>query len=462
MPRARVLLVDDDAHQLEHTRAVVSQLPLVDVVAELRSSNAVKRIGTEAFDLVLTDIRMPLIDGIDLLRVALAQDPGLPVVVMTAFPTVDTAVEALKAGAADYLTKPINPDELSVVVHRVLDGRRVRAERDLLERRLGNEHRFGDMIGTSAPMRAVFELVRQFAATDIDVLVVGETGTGKELVARGIHQGGARTGRFVPIDCGAMPEHLLESELFGHEKGAFTGAERRTLGLMEFADRGTFFLDEVNTLPLRLQSKLLRALQERSFRRVGGTTETEVDLRVVAASNQDLATLVSEGDFREDLYYRLHVGLIEIPPLRDRADDIPLLVEHFLERQRHGDREPPTLSDDAMEVFLGYSWPGNVRQLENTLRRMTAVCRDPVLTVSDIPSEISGHPSANGGVGTSPGSFFESRAKMQDRFERAYLTSVLRKAGGDVSLAATTAQVPRGTFYRLLKKHGLNADLFRR
>lgn len=460
MPKPRVLLVDDDARQLEHTRAVLGRSPSLDVVAEGRSSNAVKLIGSGAFDLLLTDIRMPMVDGLDLLRVALAHDPDLPVIIMTAFPTIDTAIQALKAGATDYLTKPVNADELSLIVQRALESRRVRAERDFLERRLGRDRRFGDMIGRSPPMRRVFELVRQFAAADIDVLVTGETGTGKELVARAVHEHGTRTGRFVPVDCGAIPEHLMESELFGHEKGAFTGADRRSLGLMEFAQRGTFFLDEVNALPLALQAKLLRALQQRSFRRVGGTSETEVDLRVIAASNRDLSALVKEGRFRADLYYRLDVGVIELPPLRERAEDIPLLVEHFLEATPHPDGTPRHLSDEAMETLLGYSWPGNVRQLQNALRRMAAV-GGGVLTVADIPADIRGEGSPNGLVGGAAGPFFEARTNVQARFERAYLTTVLREAGGDVSLASSKAEIPRGTFYRLLKKHGLSADHFR-
>ncbi len=461
MANARILLIDDDVAELERCREALAALPRISVVAESTSSAAVKLLGSESLDLVVTDLRMPLVDGLDILRVAHSLDPEMPVVIMTGYPSVDTAVAALKEGAADYLSKPVNLDELVTVASRLLETRRLRSEHRLLQRQLTKDYAFGEMVGVSPGMTEVFESVRRLASSDVDVLVIGETGTGKELVARSLHrQSSNRSGRFVPVDCAAIPESLMESELFGHERGAFTGADQKTIGLMEFANRGTFFLDEVNALPLGLQAKLLRSLEERRFRRVGATQEIDVDIRVIAASNEDLATLVEDGRFREDLYYRLNVGRVEIPPLRDRDSDVPLLVEHFLEHHQAGsDRQVTGVSSDALDALRAYSWPGNVRQLRNAVRRALVMASGPVLTLEDLPEEVKsemGDPATR-----ASGSFFEVRTEHQDRFEKEYLVGMLRECIGEVSEAARRAQLPRGTFYRLMKKHDLNADVFR-
>lgn len=461
MANAQILLIDDDATELERCREALATLPRISVVAENSSSAAVKLLGLESLDLVVTDLRMPLVDGLDILRVAQSLDPEMPVVIMTGYPSVDTAVAALKDGAADYLSKPVNLDELVTVASRLLETRRLRSEHRLLQRHLTKDYAFGEMVGVSPGMTEVFESVRRLAASDVDVLVIGETGTGKELVARSLHRQSAnRSGRFVPVDCAAIPESLMESELFGHERGAFTGADQKTIGLMEFANRGTFFLDEVNALPLGLQAKLLRSLEERRFRRVGANLEIDVDIRVIAASNEDLATLVEEGRFREDLYYRLNVGMVEIPPLRDRDGDIPLLVEHFLEHhQEASGRRVTGVSPDALDVLKAYSWPGNVRQLQNVVRRALVMTSGPVLTLEDLPDEVVSERGNRATTGS--GSFFDVRAEHQDRFEKEYLVGMLRECLGDVSEAARRARIPRGTFYRLMKKHDLNADVFR-
>lgn len=461
MPNAQILLIDDDVAELERCRAALAALPRISVVVESTSSAAVKLLGSESLDLVVTDLRMPLVDGLDILRVAHSLDPDMPVVIMTGYPSVDTAVAALKDGAADYLSKPVNLDELVTVASRLLETRRLRSEHRLLQRQLTKDYAFGEMVGVSPGMTEVYESVRRLASSDVDVLVIGETGTGKELVARSLHrQSSNRSGRFVPVDCAAIPEALMESELFGHERGAFTGADQKTIGLMEFANRGTFFLDEVNALPLGLQAKLLRSLEERRFRRVGATQEIDVDIRVIAASNEDLATLVEEGRFREDLYYRLNVGRVEIPPLRDRESDIPLLVEHFLEHHQAGsDRQVTGVSSDALDALRAYSWPGNVRQLRNAVRRALVMASGPLLMSEDFPDEVVSAVDVRATAGS--GSFFDARAEHQDRFEKEYLAAMLRECIGDVSEAARRAHIPRGTFYRLMKKHDLNADVFR-
>ncbi len=461
MSGARVLVVDDNAGELERCVTALSSMPDVRVEGLLRSTEALIRLGSDTFDLLVTDLRMPMVDGLDLLGVAAAQDPDMPVLVLTGFPSVDTALAALKAGASDYLTKPVHPGELVAVATRLLAGHRLKGEHRLLERRLGHGGDEADLVGASPAMVRMLDVVRHLVASDLDILIVGETGTGKELVARRIHrQSPQAAGRFVPVDCGAMPDQLLESELFGHEKGAFTGADRRSLGLLEYADGGTFFLDEVQSLPLRLQTKLLRTLQERRFRRVGATEELKVSVRVVAAVNEDPVELVRLGRLREDLYHRLNVGRVDVPPLRERTGDIPILAGYFLGRFGREGSGVQGISREAMELLEGYGWPGNVRQLQNMLRRSMALASGEVLRTGDLPQEIRG--AGGGDIDALPArSFAEARERHVAPFERAYLEAALRKSLGEVTRAATASGIPRPTFYRLLKKHGIDPDRFR-
>jgi len=383
------------------------------------------------------------------------------ILVFTAYPSVESAVEAMKLGASDYVSKPFLPEELLKVASRLLEARRLRDENQLLERQLERGYGFEEILGTSAGMQGVFETIRRVAEIEADVLIVGETGTGKELVARSIHKRSARkSGRFVPVDCGAIPEDLLESEFFGHERGAFTGAHTRSLGLLEFAHQGTFFLDEIGELSPRLQVKLLRVLQERKIRRVGGRDEIGVDVRVVAATSRNLAEEIKQGRFREDLFYRINVGRIDLPPLRERREDIPLLVEHFVERHAaEMGRQVTGIDPEVVEVLSRYPWPGNVRELQNVLKRALAMCRQAVLSVEDLPDEIV--VAAGDKPGAENGGFFYVRGQRIAAFEREYLTSLLRASGGDVSQAARDARTPRGTFYRLLKKHDIDPAAFR-
>ncbi len=310
-------------------------------------------------------------------------------------------------------------------------------------------------------MQRVFEIIQRVAPTDADVLILGETGTGKELVAHSIHARSKRSGgRFVPVDCGAIPDNLMESELFGHERGAFTGADARSPGLLELADKGTFFLDEVAELPLRLQAKLLRVLQERRVRRVGGKDEIPIDVRIIAATSRDLDVEMREKRFREDLYYRIHVARVELPALRDRRDDIPLLAERFLSRYGAGMGKPDAEFDaECLEVLQRYPWPGNVRELQNAIRRILALARSVQLSVDDLPDDIVVRSMDRGDSGG--GAFFELRAQRMASFEREYFSDVLHRHGGDVTAGAAEAGLPRGTFYRLLKKHDLVPSEFR-
>jgi DNA-binding NtrC family response regulator len=458
--RARVLVVDDEEGMLEICRDILQKLPDAETAFESDSTRAAERLEHETFDLLVTDVRMPGIGGLDLMRAARERDPHVALLVFTAFPTVELAVEAMKLGAADFLTKPFLPEDLLRVATRLLEERRLRDENRLLARQVGREYVFDEIVGRSPLMQGVFDTIRRVAPTDADVLIVGETGTGKELVARSIHKNSRRSaGRFVPVDCGAIPEDLLESEFFGHERGAFTGAHARSLGLLEFAHKGTFFLDEVGELSPRLQTKLLRVLQERRIRRVGGREEIPVDVRVVAATSRALGEEIEANRFREELFYRINVARIDLPPLRERLEDIPLLVERFLER--HGPEmglENVSADAEALEILGRYPWPGNVRELQNVVRRALTQCRDQRLTVESLPDEVVAAAGEGTGAG---GGFFQVRAQKIAAFEREYLANLLRGAAGEVAQAAREARMPRGTLYRLLKKHGLEPNTFR-
>ena len=462
MSKARVMVVDDEEYLLEACADALSSLDGIEIDVKQDSTQALEILSRETYDLLITDIRMPGVDGLELLRAARESNADLAVLMMTAFPTVETAVESMKLGAADYLTKPFLPEDLCATAKRLLDEKRLREENQLLRRQLERSYKFDEIIGKSSAMQEVFDTIQSVADTDVDVLIHGETGSGKELVARSVHQRSSRKeSPFVPVDCGAIPENLLESEFFGHEKGAFTGAEARSLGLLEFADGGTFFLDEIAELPQQLQAKLLRALQERKFRRVGGKEEIEVDIRIVAATHRDLEQEVREGRFRQDLYYRVNVVKIDIPALRDRPEDIPLLIDHFVgqfsESLSKGQTE---ISPEAVEILQRYPWPGNIRELQNVLKRAFIMARGAPVDLAHLPDEVVariGEPT------TGPkGGFFHLRELRMNVFEKEYLGSLLAQCEGDATRAAREAQMPRGTLYRLLGKHDLKPESYRK
>ena len=461
MKNKRVLVVDDEEGMLEVCAATLKKLSNTTVMIEQDARRAAERVSAENYDLIILDIRMPEVSGIELLRLAREHDPSVSVLMMTAFPSVDTAVEAMKLGAADYIVKPFLPDELRVTVGRLLETHELREITRVFQRQMDRAYAFGDIIGSSPAMHTVFDMIDRIAVTNVDVLILGETGTGKELIARTIHQRSTRcASRLVPVDCGAIPHDLLERELFGHERGAFTGADRRSVGLMEFAHEGTLFLDEIGELPIHLQVKLLRALQERRVRRVGGAEEIAVDVRIISATSRDLDQEIQRGQFRADLYYRINVASIELPSLRERAGDIPLLVSHFVERySQEMEKGVLDIGPDVLEILTRYQWPGNIRQLQNAIKRALAMCQGKVLGVDDLPNEIVV------GAGAEPvaeaGGFFDVRQHRVEKFEREYFTSLLESCGGDVTRAAREAKLPRGTLYRLLKKHGLSAGTFR-
>jgi two-component system response regulator HydG len=369
-PRARILVVDDEATARRALTTLLTDDGF-EVDSAASGAEALEKIAAAPPDILLTDVRMPGIDGIELLTQARTLDPSLAVVVMTAFGTVKDAVRAMRAGAEHYITKPVDLDELSLVIARVLRQRAISQEAGLLRERVRAEHRFENLLGTSAPMQSLVKTILQVAPSRATVLLTGESGTGKERVAQALHEASARRdGPFVKLHCAALAETLLESELFGHEKGAFTGAVARREGRFKMAHGGTLFLDEISEISPSIQVKLLRVLQERAFERVGGNETLKVDVRIVAATNRDLATLVKEGKFREDLYYRLNVVSLRLPPLRERREDIPLLAEHFLRRFANDAGKGVTgFTAEAMSLLTSYHWPGNVRELENSIER---------------------------------------------------------------------------------------------
>ena len=461
MQQPRILVVDAEGPAGLPYATLTARLQPFEVRVEKSVDRAVATLSRDTWDVAVATTRAGMAaDG--LLAALRAADPQLPVVVVDPIPSVAMARACLQAGAGDYLPIERAEADLEDSLARLLAASRHRAAEEVLRRAVERPYSFEDFLGESPPMRQVYAVIDRVAGSSVDVLVTGETGTGKELVARAIHARSRRSaGPFVPVDCGAIPDALIESELFGHERGAFTGADTRRMGLVEFADGGTLFLDEVGELPLPLQAKLLRVLQERRVRRVGARQENAVDVRVVAATSRPVDEMVECGEFRRDLFYRINVVRIDLPPLRARGDDIGLLAECFANRaaQEMG-RRVDGLSTDVYQVFRSYRWPGNVRELQNVVRRAIAMTRSPVAGVDDLPDELvtAAGPSA---VAESSG-FFAQRAEHVARFERQYFHDLLTRHAGDVSAAAREARLPRGTLYRLMKGHGLDGAAFRK
>src|SRR5262245_26731463 len=441
---ARILIVDDEPEVVANWARVLER-DAHACVSATEGQRALALLETERPDVVLTDLQVPGVDGLTVLRRALQLDPDVAVVVITGHGTVESAVEAMREGAFDFLLKPLPSNEaLRLVVERAVARRRLVEENRRLRESLSPPVRFDTLIGKSAAMQSVLELVRKAARSEANILIQGESGTGKELVARAIHANSPRAEEvFVPVDCAALPEQLLESELFGHERGAFTGAERTKPGMFEVADRGTLLLDEVGELPLGLQAKLLRALQEREIRRVGGTKLIPVDVRLVSATNRDLGEAVGKREFREDLFYRVNVIPITLPPLRDRTGDVALLAYHFLGRYgRNRERPLESIDADALAMLEGYAWPGNVRELQNVIERACALADGPTLRIRDLPEHVRGRGRAAPAAGKDL-PLKEAREAWLRVFTEDYLTDLLRRHGGNVSQAAKTAGVDR-------------------
>ena len=438
------LLVVDDEFSVRDSLLNWFRKDGYEVEAASNGNEALRIFEAGRFDAAIVDIKMPGMDGVQLQEHLARLDPELPVIMVTAFASVDTAVRTLKLGAFDYVTKPVDPDELSHLVRRAMEQKRLRQENVQLRETI-DEFVAGDVIvGDSPPIKKVMELAENVAKTDATVLIRGESGTGKELIARAIHANSRR--RYAPIiavNCGGLPETLLESELFGHEKGAFTGAQYRKKGRLEMADGGTLFLDEVGSISLKTQVDLLRVLEGREFTRVGGTKPVKVDFRVVCATNEDLEQAVKDGRFREDFFYRINVFLIEAPPLRVRRSDIPLLAQHFLERfARQMDKRITEISPAAMAVLESHDWPGNVRELSNAIERAMVVGKGRSIQPEDPP--LRGGPQA-------PADEADSLSEM----ERRHVASVLEKVDWNITRAAEILRIDRVTVYNKIKKYGL-------
>jgi two-component system, NtrC family, response regulator HydG len=460
---ATVLIVDDEPDMVENCARILRRAGYRCLTAT-DPHRALVLLESDAPDLLLTDLKMPGMDGMELLRRARDLDPSLPVIMITAFATIESAVAAVKEGAFDYLPKTFTLDQLQVAVERALRQRQLQVENRNLRQQLQATFGLENVVGRSPAMTRVFELVKKAARSEANILVLGESGTGKELIARAVHANSPRASQpFIPVDCASLPEQLLESELFGHEKGAFTGAIKTKPGLIEMAHRGTLFLDEIGDIALGLQSKLLRAIQERQVRRVGATSFINVDVRVVSATNRDLRDTVTRGQFREDLYYRVNVIAIPLPPLRERAGDVTLLAHAFLKKYGHG--RVTGFDDETLAALEAYAWPGNVRELQNVVERACALADGDVVRRRDLPDYVLARESLRSATnGTAGGvdprlasteglSLTEARERWLTVLEGNYLRDLLDRHDGNISAAAKAAGIDRKTFHRLVTKH---------
>ncbi|MHB1426547.1 MAG: sigma-54-dependent transcriptional regulator [Gemmataceae bacterium] len=435
----------------------------VDTVAD--GEAAFTALSEHPYSVLLTDLQMPRLDGMKLIERIQEQKLPVTVIVMTGHgPSIDQAVQAMRMGAYDYLPKPVDHEHLRLVIERILRERTLQDEVLQLRERLQNQYAFRGVLSVNPRMHAVFELIRSVAQMTTTVLIEGETGTGKEQVARAIHDASSalRPGPFIAINCAALPETLLESELFGHEKGSFTGAIGQRKGRFEQADTGTLFLDEVGDIPMTMQAKLLRVLQERCFERVGGTVSIEVDVRVIAATNRNLTVMVKKGKFREDLYYRLNVVKIDLPPLRERPEDIPLLATHFSGKHSRPGERPPTFAPEAMEKLLNHTWPGNIRELENAIERACVTARSSNIQSEDLPLEVLHIRPADGGSQVDLSKPLpELLREVTLDLERRYLTRAMKKSRGNVGRCAKICGLSRRSISAKLAEYNIRKESFK-
>ena len=463
MSGEKILVADDEPEWLARCKRFL-QRSGYKVETAANGREAIDRYEVEHFDMVITDLQMPQMDGMEVLKWLKEHHPGTLVLMFTGYGTIQNAVNAMKQGAFDFITKPFSPDQLLMSVERALEHHRLEAENQALQEQLEDRFRFDNIIGQSVAMERVFTLIRKIADTQANVLITGGSGTGKELVARSIHANSSRKkGSFVPLNCGGLPEHLVESELFGHEKGAFTGAVGSRAGLMEHASGGTFFLDEIGELPKHLQVKFLRVLEDRKIRRLGSNREVEVDIRLISATNRDLEEMVDGGDFREDLFYRVNTFVIRLPALRERFDDIPLLANHFLNVYASAsDKKVQGISEDAVQLLGRHDWPGNVRELQHVMERAVALASFDEIQIGDLPEGLGLLP-AGGRRGTAHThlQFSEAKELATGEFERAYIEGVLAEENGHISHAAQRAGIHRRTLHRFLDRYGISAASFK-
>ncbi|MCF7801752.1 MAG: sigma-54 dependent transcriptional regulator [Candidatus Marinimicrobia bacterium] len=456
----KILLIDDEPEFLAASQKLLQRFKY-DCVATEDADLGLRMLSDIDFDLVISDYLMPSMDGVQLLKAAHQLQPNLPVIILTAFGSIDRAVTCMQAGAFDFIEKPFESDHFKIVIEKALKYTNLVNERNHLLQQLESRYQFENIIGKSDAMLRIFDMVNSVAESDANILITGESGTGKELIARSIHTRSKRkTGPFVPVNCGAFPDNLFESEIFGYEKGAFTGAAQRKIGLLEYANTGSFFLDEVCELPLGIQSKLLRVLQDRELRRLGGHDLIRVDVRIISATNRNPQAFVTDGYLREDLYYRLNVINIHIPPLRERQVDIRLLANHFLTLglSKTG-KEIEDFSPDVLQAFETYNWPGNVRELENVVERAIALTKSQRIEITDLPPNFQQTDSREPAFEEL--SLQQAKLKAVEKVEKDYLLYLLRKHTGNVTRLAEEAGMTRRNLYRLLDKYKIKPDHWR-
>jgi DNA-binding NtrC family response regulator len=459
MTKERILVVDDS----EGTRNLCSKILekegyITDTAAD--GAEALEKVKAEPYDLILTDLMMPNMDGLELLEKVQKEHPGLPVIIITAYASVSTAVEAIKKGAYDYVPKPFNPGELQITVHKALDEKNLRRENIELKKELKDKYHYDNIVGTGGAMQKIYRLIAKAAESNSNVVIYGASGTGKELIARAIHFNSARAHeKFVPVSCGAIPETLLESELFGYVRGAFTGANTDKKGMFEVADKGTLFLDEIGDITPAIQVKLLRVLQERVITPIGDTKPVKIDIRLVSATNCDLSKEVEKGNFRQDLFYRLHVVPIYLPPLSERREDIPLLAEHFLQKYcKENNKSIKGFSAEVMNQLMSHNWPGNVRELENIVQRIVTFEDGEVASVDSLP------PNFKQQIEYHEKFYKDSVENLQDlldQVEKHHILRILKETNGRRTETAERLGIDRRTLYGKIRKYSITGDMYK-
>ncbi|MBN3040332.1 MAG: sigma-54-dependent Fis family transcriptional regulator [Candidatus Omnitrophica bacterium] len=463
MANELILIVDDEAGMRQYLKKLLEDNNYQTQEAA-DGQKAIDLISAKAPDLVLADLKMPKVDGLKLLSLIKKGYPDLAVIIMTAYGSMESAISAMKLGAYDYINKPFDMDEILISIDKALEKKRLEAENIALHKQLEQTYTFEDIISQNQQMKKIFELVKKIADTKSTILIQGETGTGKELIARAIHNLSSRCKKpFIPVDCGALTETLLESELFGHIKGAFTGATSDKQGLFEIAEGGSVFLDEIGKVSLNIQAKLLRVLQDNQIKRVGEASSRKVDIRLISASNEDLQDLVQKGSFREDLFYRLNVVLLSLPPLRERKEDIPLLVSHFIEKYRALEKKSLTgISQDALNILMKYNWPGNVRELENLIHRAVVMEADAIIMPKDLPSSLKLSDSAEERHAQKRSfNFKKARKQAIEAFEKRFLIEALKLHDGNISRTAKEIGLDRRNFQRKCKEFKIKPQDYR-
>ncbi len=458
--KPKILIVDDELDMLSGCANIMSALGNKPIPVN-NGKTAIELLKEDDFDLVFCDLLMPEIDGMQIIEAVQKYAPQTPVIIFSAYGTIDRAVTAMKAGAYDFIEKPLDTERLKIILEKGLRQRNFIKEHNNLLKQLEDKFRFDNIISNSLVMKNVFEMIESVSQSDANILITGESGTGKELIARSIHAHSKRKKMpFVPVNCGAFPENLFEAELFGYEKGAFTDASHRKIGLLEFADGGTFFLDEVCELPANLQVKMLRTLQDRLLRRVGGNELIKIDLRIISATNRDIQKALTDKQIREDFYYRLNVINISVPPLRDRKGDIKLLANYFLNQKlKSSSKEVIGFTDEAMSKLEEYDWPGNIRELENVVERAVTLVKGEVITLSELPPSIQ--PKNKSGFSFKDLSHAEAKQKAIDNIEKKYLLYLLDKHSGNVTKIAEEAGMTRRNIHRMLNRHSIDPGSWR-